>query len=172
MGRRYSCHYEQCNCSFNTQAELNKHHKDHHPPVQCTVCKKFCVTPNTLDRHMYKHKERNMKCQYCKETFAFKSELEFHMANHQDEPTYNCKSCTKGFMRLSDLKEHEESHTDELLECPVQGCTYTAKLKRYIWIHLKTTHAKDDELPYPCKYCEQSFKFYEQRKRHYSNDHS
>ena len=83
-GHRYSCCYEQCNCSFNTQAELNNHHKENHPPVQCTVCKKLCTTPNTLDRHMYKHKEQNMKCQYCKETFAFKSELEFHMAKHQD----------------------------------------------------------------------------------------
>ena len=40
-------------------------------------------------------------------------------------------------MRLSDLKEHEESHTNELLECPVEGCIYTAKLKRYIRIHLR-----------------------------------
>ena len=68
-------------------------------------------------------------------------------------------------------KTFKESHTGETHECPMPGCAYTAKLKRYIRIHLKTTHASDDDLPYPCKYCKQSFKFYEQRKRHYSNDH-
>ena len=66
-----------------TQSELNKHHKATHPLVQCSVCKKLCSTPNTLDRHMYKHKERKFVCRYCGDGFAFKSELEFHMTVHQ-----------------------------------------------------------------------------------------
>ena len=75
-------------------------------------------------------------------------------------------------MRLPDLKEHEESHQGDVHECPIKGCEYTANRKRYIRIHVKTTHADEDNLPYPCKHCNQSFKFYEQRKRHYQNDHT
>ena len=169
--RTYNC--RSCDKSYDTQSELNHHHKQKHPPVQCTICKQLCATPNTLDRHMYKHKERTLSCQYCDEKFAFRSEVETHMAKHQGEPTHYCRKCTKSFKRIGELREHEQTHTTKLLYCPRRNCTFSAKLKRYIRIHLQTTHADEENLPYPCKYkgCDRSFKFYEQRKRHYNNDH-
>ena len=168
--RRYSCPSGDCNKSFNTQAELNRHHKDNHPPVICTVCKKVCSTPNTLDRHMYTHRS-TLECQYCDEKFAFRSELEIHQTVHDEEPTFYCKLCTRSFMRLGDLREHEESHTGVIHYCTVQGCDFSAPLKRYVKTHIKTTHASKDALPYPCTKCNRRFKFYEQRKRHLSSDH-
>ena len=169
--RRYNCPSEDCNRSFNTQAELNRHHKDNHPPVKCTVCKKICSTPNTLDRHMYKH-WGTLKCQYCDEKFAFQSELEIHQTVHDEEPSFYCKSCTRSFMRLGDLREHEESHTGDVHYCTVKGCNFSAPLKRYVRTHIKTTHASKNALPYPCTKCNERFKFYEQRKRHIANYHS
>ena len=168
--RTYNC--RNCEKSYDTQSELNHHHKQKHPPVQCTICKQLCATPNTLDRHMYKHKG-TLSCQYCDEKFAFRSEVETHMAKHQDESTHYCRKCTKSFKRIGELREHEYTHTNKLRHCPIKDCPFSAKLKRYIRIHLKTTHADDENLPYPCKYkgCDRSFKFYEQRKRHYNNDH-
>ena len=168
--RQYNCPSENCDRSFNTQAELNKHHKDTHPPVICTVCKKVCSTPNTLDRHMYKHRS-TLECQYCDEKFAFRSELEIHQAVHDEEPSFYCKSCTRSFMRIGDLKEHEESHTGNIHYCTVKGCDFSAPLKCYVRTHIKTTHASKDALPYPCTKCNRRFKFYEQRKRHIANDH-
>ena len=171
--RKYSCNQSNCKQSYSSQSELNRHHKDRHPPIQCSICKQLCSTPNTLDRHMYKHKERKLSCQYCKEKFAFKSELEMHMSKHQGEPSFYCKQCTKAFMRIGDLREHEETHTKKTHYCPKAGCTYSAKLKRYVRVYVQTMHADKEDLPYPCKKkgCKCSFKFYEQRKRHYNNDH-
>ena len=168
--RRYSCPSDNCNKSYDTQAELNKHHKDSHPPVECPVCNKEFPTPNTLDRHMYKHRG-TLECQYCDETFAFQSELDLHLIVHEDEPTFFCKSCTKSFMRIGDLREHEESHSGNIHYCTIKGCDFSAPLKRYVKTHIKTTHAKKDALPYPCPKCAQRFKFYEQRKRHLASDH-
>ena len=169
--RIYNCPF--CDNFYDTQSELNHHHKQKHPPVQCTVCKQLCATPNTLARHMYKHKERKFSCQYCDEKFAFKSEVEIHMANHQGDATHFCRKCTKSFQRIGELREHEQTHTNKLLYCPKKGCSFSGKLKRYIRTHLQTTHADEENLPYQCKYkkCDRSFKFYEQRKRHYNNDH-
>ena len=168
--RRYNCPSDACDESFNTQAELNKHHKNRHPPVICTVCKKAFSTPNTLDRHMYKHRS-TLECQYCDEKFTFPSELEMHLIVHEDEPSFFCKSCTRSFMRLGDLREHEESHTSDNHHCTVKGCDFSAPLKRYVRTHIKTTHASKDALPYSCSKCNEKFKFYEQRKRHMTNDH-
>ena len=169
--RAYNCHI--CEKTYDTQSELNHHHKQKHPPVQCSVCKQMCATPNTLSRHMYKHKDRNYSCQYCNEKFAFKSEVDLHMANHLEETEHYCRQCTKSFKRIGELREHEQVHSNKTLYCPRKGCNFSGKLRRYIRTHLKTTHAEDGDLPYPCKYknCDRAFKFYEQRKRHYSNDH-
>ena len=168
--RRYRCPSDNCNKSYDTQAELNKHHKKSHPPVECPVCKKELPTPNTLDRHMYKHRS-TLECQYCDKTFAFQSELELHLIKHEDEPTFFCKSCTRSFMRVGDLREHEESHTGKKHHCTIKGCNFSAPLKRYVRTHIKTTHANKNALPYPCPKCTQKFKFYEQRKRHLANEH-
>ena len=138
--RHYYCASENCDSSYNTQAELNRHHKDNHPPVICTVCQKVCSMPNTLDRHMYKHWS-TLECQYCDEKFAFRSELELHLAVHEEEPSFYCKSCTRSFMRIRDLREHEESHTGNVHYCKVKGCDFSATLKCYVKTHMKTTHA-------------------------------
>ena len=170
VSRHYYCASENCGSWFNSQAELNRHHKNNHPPVICTVCKKVFSTPNTLDRHMYKHRS-TLECQYCDEKFAFQSELELHLVVHENEPSFFCKSCTRSFMRVGDLREHEESHTGNIHYCTVKGCDFSATLKRYVRTHLKTTHAEKNTLPYPCSKCDRKFKFYEQRKRHIADDH-
>ena len=110
--RTFNC--SSCDYSFNNQSSLNTHYKEKHPPVQCTVCDKYCATPNTLARHMYKHKEHPHKCKICKQDFAFKSELEGHLIKHQAEPGFYCEECDKSFMRFSDLTAHTETHSGEI----------------------------------------------------------
>ena len=165
----YSC--PGCNRVFEQQSELNAHYKKRHPPVQCTICKKVCATPNTLDRHMYKHKPRNYKCKYCDQSFAFKSELEGHTIVHQGEPGFFCENCDKSFMRYPDLAAHERTHTGDSHKCTIEGCGYSAKDIRYLKIHMKTTHSDKEHYLYSCEICHEKFKFYEQRKRHYNTYH-
>ena len=123
--RNYNC--PGCNRVFETQSELNVHYKKCHPPEQCSICKKVCATPNTLDRHMYKHKPRKYKCNYCDQSFAFKSELDGHTIIHQGEPGFFCENCDKSFMRYPDLAAHERTHMGDVHECTVEGCGYSAK---------------------------------------------
>ena len=167
--RRYRC--PKCTREFEMQSELNQHYKKHHPPVKCRVCGKLCATPNTLSRHMYKHKDRPHKCDYCTESFAFKSELDGHLITHQGEPGFFCEDCDKSFMRYQDLVKHELTHSGIRHKCTVKGCNYSAKDERYVKIHMKTTHSKEEDYLYPCELCEETFKFYEQRKQHYSTYH-
>ena len=167
--RRYRC--QVCERVFEMQSELNHHFRKRHPPVQCEICKKSCATPNTLDRHMYKHKTRNQKCRYCEQSFAFKSELHGHMIVHQGESGFFCEDCDKSFKRYQELVAHEKTHTGEIHRCTETDCDYKAKDIRYLKIHMKTTHAREENYLYQCEICEERFKFFEQRKRHYNNDH-
>ena len=167
--RTFNC--SSCEDSYDSQSGLNTHYKATHPPVQCTVCDKYCATPNTLARHMYKHKEHPHKCKICKEDFAFKSELEGHLIKHQAEPGFYCEECDKSFMRFPDLSAHAKTHNGETHHCIVRGCDYKAIDRRYLKIHLKTTHAKEEEYLYECDICGSWFKFYQQRKRHCERDH-
>ena len=161
-GRTFHC--QACEDSFDNQSSLNKHHKATHPPVQCHVCKKLCATLNTLDRHMYKHKSHPYKCKFCKEGFPFKSELDGHLIKHQAEPGYFCEDCDRSFMRYPDLTAHAESHSEEVHTCTEKGCNYKANDRRYLKIHLKMTHAKENDYLYECEICSEWFKFFEQRK--------
>ena len=167
--RKYRC--QVCERVFDQQSELNRHFKKRHPPVQCDICKKSCATPNTLDRHMYKHKPQKHQCAHCDQSFAFKSELNGHLITHQGEPGFFCENCDKSFMRYQDLVAHEQTHTGVVHKCTIKGCNYSAKDNRYLKIHMKTTHASVDKYQYQCELCGQWFKFFEQRKRHYNTYH-
>ena len=169
--RNYYCNTCNDNIPYKGLQALNNHHREKHNPVQCGVCNKWCSTPESLRRHSYDHYNKTEICSTCGETFHFKSELKSHLIIHDErEGIHQCMKggCGKRYMRKGELVAHVKTHTGRLWKCPWKDCTYEAIDKRYLYQH-KKGHTKNN---YICKYCQDGFTHYMQRKRHYEKAHS
>ena len=156
---------------FNDRQSLKTHHQQDHNILPCNSCGKNFSTKKSLAKHMYKHSELPWKCKQCGEGYAFPSELKAHLIKHETEPMYKCNiiGCKKEYMRQSELTAHMKTHDGSAHKCPEDGCDYKAIDIRYLKNHMRV---HSDILPYQCKHCNQAFKHFMQRKRHYSNEHS
>ena len=169
--RKYYCSLCNDNAPYKGLQALNIHHRDNHNPVQCKVCNKWCSTPESLRRHSYDHYDKTETCNICGEAFHFKSELKAHKIIHDErDGIHQCMKggCGKRYMRKGELVAHAKTHTGKLWKCPWKKCTYEAIDKRYLYQH-KKGHSKNN---YICKYCQEGFTHYMQRKRHYEKSHS
>ena len=157
----YHCSY--CNKKYNTLHGLNNHHEETHPPVQCDVCNREFITPNSLIHHSYTHYEQSFTCDQCNKSFPFKSQLETHQAVHTQEIKYRCEKCGKGFVRIGEYNIHMKGHANIRLKCPEKGCDYNTVDIRNLNSH-KKSHTKRKSVF--CKICGEGFVYHEQRKRH------
>ena len=160
-----------CKQKFDNRKELKTHHQEDHNILTCDICGKSFSTKKSLSKHLYKHSDLPWKCKKCGEGYAFPSELRAHLVKHETEPRFKCNiiGCNKEYMRQSELTAHMQTHDGTVHKCPEEGCVYEAIDIRYLKNHMRV---HSDELPYPCKECNQSFKHFMQRKRHYMNEHS
>ena len=160
-----------CKRKFDNRTELKTHHQEDHNILTCDKCGKSFSTKKSLTKHLYKHSDLPWKCKKCGEGFAFSSELRAHLVKHETEPMFKCNiiGCNKEYMRQSELTAHMKTHDGTIHKCPEDGCVYEAIDIRYLKNHMRV---HSDDLPYPCKECDQSFKHFMQRKRHYKNEHS
>ena len=160
-----------CSEKFENRNDLKTHHKDDHNILTCNTCGKNFSTKKSLSKHAYKHSELPWKCKKCGEGYAFPSELKAHLIKHETEPMFKCNliGCKKEYMRQSELTAHLKTHDGTIHKCPEEGCVYEAIDIRYLKNHMRV---HSDDLRYPCKYCDESFKHFMQRKRHYMNEHS
>ena len=160
-----------CKQKFNNRNELKTHHQQDHNVLTCDTCGKSFSTKKSLSKHLYKHSDLPWKCKKCGEGYAFPSELRAHLVKHDTEPMFKCNiiGCNKEYMRQSELTAHMKTHDGTVHKCPEKGCVYEAIDIRYLKNHMRV---HSDDLPYPCKNCNQSFKHFMQRKRHYMNEHT
>ena len=54
--------------------------------------------------------EKSHKCNQCKYTTYFQTNLKMHQKNHGMEKSYKCKQCEYAFKPLSTLKAHKKTH--------------------------------------------------------------
>ncbi len=72
----YQC--PSCQKKYNSKRMLNRHQKDHNEVV-CTMCGKK-LKPRSLEDHMKMHSsEKKSQCQYCEQTFKYRSQLARHI---------------------------------------------------------------------------------------------
>ena len=157
-----------CEFSYNRVKDLNKHHKEDHGIVTCTICGKNFETKTSLDKHMYCHtKEKAFCCKECGHAFPFKSRLVQHQIIHTSELLFMCKhdQCSKGFKNMGDLNHHVKSHSNIWFYCGT--CSYHNKDKHNRDSHERTHEAEGQGLErYSCECCGKPMRFSMQRRRH------
>jgi len=95
----------------------------------CEKCGLGFTTNGNLERHdRLRHLER-LKCPLCKDTFAFGSKLDAHVANiHPYQKPFPCSYCDMTFSTWSGPRRHERVHlggTEKIAQCETCGKVFS-----------------------------------------------
>ena len=86
--RSYKC--SVCGAKKRSMQLLNEHHKLHHRPLMCGICRRVFELATSLNCHMYSHEEMCFECEKCDFKCHFESELMSHNIVHRKTPTHKC----------------------------------------------------------------------------------
>lgn len=171
------CQWEHCDSTFNNPEWFYRHVDMH---AHCTElqplpdqeqaifcnwkgCDAFFKIKYRLREHLRSHtQERLVACPTCGCMFSSNTKFFDHI-HRQAEPEESlvCEHCDKGFANERLLRDHVRQHVNHI-KCPLcdMTCTTLATLK----IHIKFRHC--DERPFPCDFCERSFKNQHDLRKH------
>lgn len=97
----YSCTVSNCDESFASAAQRNRHIKSRHEEAARTAIKK---------------EVKDFPCNNCGRIFHCKRLLSNHIKIHEGIREFKCEYCPKAFITKSDQKKHERVHTGEKRE--------------------------------------------------------
>ncbi|XP_036392536.1 histone H4 transcription factor [Megalops cyprinoides] len=177
LAEGFVCQWEHCDSTFNN-AEWFYRHVDMH--AHCTKmqplpdqqqalfcswkgCDAFFKIKYRLREHLRSHtQERLVACPTCGCMFSSNTKFFDHI-HRQAEPeeSFVCEHCDKRFANERLLRDHVRQHVNHI-KCPLcdMTCTSLASLKT----HIKFRHC--DERPFPCDFCESSFKNQHDLRKH------
>lgn len=177
LSEKFVCLWEHCDSTFNNP-EWYYRHVDMH--AHCTEmqplpdqqqalfcswrgCDAFFKIKYRLREHLRTHtQERLVACPTCGCMFASNTKFFDHI-HRQAEPeeSFVCEHCDKRFANERLLRGHVRQHVNHI-KCPLcdMTCTSLASLKT----HIKFRHC--DERPFPCDFCESSFKNQHDLRKH------
>lgn len=165
--RLYVC--EMCSAEFRRKDDIQSHLRMNctkRTLFHCSVCNKSFLSENNLKEHInIRHYERN-KCEFCYDKFLHKSELEDHLARHNDiEHPYQCNICLSPMSSKRIFNFHLKSH-NERTKFKCECCCRWFQSGHILQNHMKT-HSKDT---FKCTICKMSFSDSQRLKQH-SNSH-
>ncbi|KAI5098779.1 MBD2 (methyl-CpG-binding protein)-interacting zinc finger protein, partial [Silurus meridionalis] len=173
----FICQWEHCDSSFNNPEWFYRHVDMH---AHCTElqplpdqqqalfcswkgCDAFFKIKYRLREHLRSHtQERLVACPTCGCMFSSNTKFFDHIQRQAEpEDSLTCAHCDKGFANERLLRDHVRQHVNHI-KCPLcdMTCTSLSTLK----IHIKFRHC--DERPFPCDFCESSFKNQHDLRKH------
>ncbi|XP_057207649.1 histone H4 transcription factor [Triplophysa rosa] len=173
----FVCQWQHCDSSFNSPEWFYRHVDMH---AHCTElqplpdgqqalfcswsgCDAFFKIKYRLREHLRSHtQERLVACPTCGCMFSSNTKFFDHIQRQAEpEDSLTCGHCDKAFANERLLRDHVRQHVNHI-KCPLcdMTCTSLSTLK----IHIKFRHC--DERPFPCDFCESSFKNQHDLRRH------
>ncbi|XP_059370526.1 histone H4 transcription factor-like isoform X1 [Carassius carassius] len=173
----FVCQWQHCDSSFNNPEWFYRHVDMH---TDCTElqplpdrqqalfcswsgCDAFFKIKYRLREHLRSHtQERLVACPTCGCMFSSNTKFFDHIQRQAEpEDSLTCGHCDKAFANERLLRDHVRQHVNHI-KCPLcdMTCTSLSTLK----IHIKFRHC--DERPFPCDFCESSFKNQHDLRRH------
>ena len=116
---KYECEHSNCSQRFLSSNELIQHLNESHSgshPFQCEQCNKQCINKVNLQKHLYQHKVKSIKCNECNEVFNKKTQLLIHQSEvHGYDKPYKCDwpGCDYKSIYEQTLRTHQLRHTGE-----------------------------------------------------------
>ncbi|KAJ8403820.1 hypothetical protein AAFF_G00346880 [Aldrovandia affinis] len=177
LSEGFVCQWEHCDSTFNNPEWFYRHVDMH---AHCTKmqplpgqqqalfcswkgCDAFFKIKYRLREHLRSHtQERLVACPTCGCMFSSNTKFFDHI-HRQAEPeeSFVCEHCDKRFANERLLRDHVRQHVNHI-KCPLcdMTCASLASLKT----HIKFRHC--DERPFPCDFCESSFKNQHDLRKH------
>uniref|UniRef100_W5MAT6 Zgc:112083 n=1 Tax=Lepisosteus oculatus TaxID=7918 RepID=W5MAT6_LEPOC len=177
LAEGFVCQWEHCDSTFNNPEWFYRHvdmHAhctksqtlpDQHQVLFCSWkgCDAFFKIKYRLREHLRSHtQERVVACPTCGCMFASNTKFFDHIQRQAvTEESFVCEHCDKPFANERLLRDHVRQHVNHI-KCPLcdMTCTTLASLKT----HIKFRHC--DERPFPCDFCESSFKNSHDLRKH------
>ncbi|XP_007904889.1 histone H4 transcription factor [Callorhinchus milii] len=177
IAETFTCQWEHCDSTFNNPEWFYRHVDMH---GQCTdretlpnknktipCCWKGCDAcfrvKFKLREHLRSHtQEKIVSCPNCGGMFSNNTKFYDHVRRQTsiEQKTFPCQHCDKHFANERLLRDHVRNHVNQF-KCPL--CDMTCTTFSSLRTHIKFRHC--DERPYPCDFCENSFKnLYDLRK--------
>lgn len=138
-----------CNERFRTWDKRHDHLVEAHGKPRltfaCTDCDEKFARRTLLYFHFKAKHTKDLKCEFCDETFSMKRTLLEHVRRHTGERPYKCTVCSKTFLRSKTLKSHEITHDDsKKVACLACGQLYLNKSK--LKYHIEKHHPNYSEM--------------------------
>lgn len=132
----YKCNYKQCDKSYLTLSDINRHKKTHFKPFKCKQCNSRFAAKWDLKIHSRIHNknkyglhnintsnvgyinnnENKQQCKYCMKIFTDPSNLRKHIQTIHalNKNLFICKICHKQFNRKDSLQRHWKTHSNQI----------------------------------------------------------
>ncbi|XP_066299731.1 zinc finger E-box-binding homeobox 2-like isoform X1 [Branchiostoma lanceolatum] len=125
--------------------------------LSCPYCDRGYKRLTSLKEHIkYRHErtDSSYACNECNYTFAYKSQLERHMASHKPGRDQVCERCNKAFVNIYRLQRHMLTHSSGNRKFKCHECGKAFKYKHHLKEHLRI---HSGEKPYECPNCHKRF---------------
>ena len=158
-----------CDATFKTQQEFNRHHSDDHKdlPFTCDLCGKTFQSPNSVTKHRKKHFLFQYVCDICQKRFQFPANLQAHKTTHTGLHHIPClfPKCTKTFATKFGMEQHQKGHFNDrkIFTCEVCDNKVFASILSFRQ-HMKGLHGSG----YVTE-CGQAFRWPDQKNKHVNN---